>query len=85
MSEPIGSFENPCTLENSPNPQSRGGKYCRCDRCGIVRLCTPACDFFGNKEQGDKELICEPCLDTHLRAEGLEVREPPDPGWHRPR
>lgn len=66
MSEEMGTRENPCTSENSKAGQ-RLFKFCLCDLCKIVNLCTPNNDFW---EVGcgpnEGKLACDSCFDRQI-------------------
>lgn len=71
----LGSFENPCTWQNSTKFQ-RQFQFCYCDSCGRVARCVPSFDFYGG--QGEP-LVCETCFSATCRAKGWNTED-----FHKP-
>lgn len=66
---PIGTPENPCTLQNS-RQGDRGWKHCLCSRCARVKVCSPEHDFY---ETADG-LVCEPCTLKGYKVQVIDLR-----------
>ena len=73
--QPIGSRENPCTIDNSV-AGDREGKFCLCSVCKIVGVQTPSSDYYG---VDGKTLCCESCLAVKLENAGIKLI-----GFHEP-
>jgi len=40
----------------------RGGRWCRCAKCGTVELCTAVRDFYQHSNRRTGPIVCESCV-----------------------
>lgn len=61
----LGTEKNPFVRGDKDTVAIRGWSWCKCNRCGLVSVCSPLCDFYVTD---DGYLACEKCV-----ADGLLV------------